>query len=263
MESSQQTGSGPGSPSSSSSSLQIRLARLEESGSSPAPSSVAALQIPVQIPLQITHLAADSSAAASDSETITLNTGALQTFEILPSFHLQPTGTPGTYYLQTTSNQGLPLSLSTGQGLPLSLSGNSTVTLTTGSSPSPHEHIILHSLSTDGLCSSDGVIIQTVTSDPASSDPLSQSQLVVETEGQGQENHLDATSLLESSESVVTETQEPMTDGFTDKEMSSPSVEDQVVHSGISSGSSVLIVSPPNISSTLTDPILENQEGSD
>ena len=53
------------------------------------------------------------------------------------SFHLQPTGTPGTYYLQTTSNQSLPLSLA----------NNSTVTLTTGSSPSSHEHIILHSLS--------------------------------------------------------------------------------------------------------------------
>ncbi|XP_018550368.1 cyclin-D-binding Myb-like transcription factor 1 isoform X1 [Lates calcarifer] len=258
---SSQTGSGPGSPSSSS--LQIRLTRLEESSGSPTPTSVAALQIPVQIPLQITHLASDSSAAASDSETITLNTGALQTFEILPSFHLQPTGTPGTYYLQTTSNQGLPLSLSTGQGLPLSLANNSTVTLTTGSSPSPHEHIILHSLSTDGLCSSDGVIIQTVTSDPTSSDPLSQSQLVVETEGRGQDDHLAATSLLEGAESVVTETQEALTDGFTDKELSSPSVEGPVVHSGITPGSAVLIVSPPNISSTLTDPILENQEVSD
>ncbi|KAG7231975.1 hypothetical protein INR49_010043 [Caranx melampygus] len=167
---------------------QIRLTRLEESsGGSPAPSSMAALQIPVQIPLQITHLASEASAAA-DTETITLNTGALQTFEILPSFHLQPTGTPGTYYLQTTSNQSLPLSLSTSQGLPLSLTNNSTVTLTTGSSPSSHEHIILHSLS-----------------------------LVVETEGRNQDDHLDASSLLESSESVVTETQEPMTDGFTDK----------------------------------------------
>ncbi|XP_041819969.1 cyclin-D-binding Myb-like transcription factor 1 isoform X2 [Chelmon rostratus] len=256
---SSQTSSGPGSPSSSS--LQIRLTRLEESGGSPAPSSVAALQIPVQIPLQITHLASDSSAAASDSETITLNTGALQTFEILPSFHLQPTGTPGTYYLQTTSNQGLPLSLSTGQGLPLSLGNNSTVTLTTGSSPSSHEHIILHSLSSDSLCSSDGVIIQTVTSDPASSDPLSQSQLVVEAEGRDQDDRLQATSLLEGSENP--ETQEPMTDGFSDKELSSSSVEAPVVHSGITSGSAVLIVSPPNISSTLTDPILENQEGSD
>nr|XP_046235179.1 cyclin-D-binding Myb-like transcription factor 1 isoform X2 [Scatophagus argus] len=261
---SSQTSSGPGSPSSSSSSsLQIRLTRLEEGGggggSSPAPSSVAALQIPVQIPLQITHL--DASAAASDSETITLNAGALQTFEILPSFHLQPTGTPGTYYLQTTSSQGLPLGLSASQGLPLSLASNSTVTLTTGSSPSSHEHIILHSLSADGLCSGDGVIIQTVTSDPASSDPLGQSQLVVE--GQGEDDGLEATSLLESSESVVTETQEPITDGFTDKELSSPSVDGPVVHSGITPGSAVLIVSPPNISSTLTDPILENQEGSD
>ncbi|XP_029351227.1 cyclin-D-binding Myb-like transcription factor 1 isoform X2 [Echeneis naucrates] len=275
---SSQTGSGPGSPSSSS--LQIRLTRLEESGGSSAASSLAALQIPVQIPLQITHQ--DSSVAAADGETITLNTGALQTFEILPSFHLQPTGTPGTYYLQTTA------SLSTGQGPPLSLANSSTVTLTTGSSPSSHEHIIFHSLSTEGLCSSDGVIIHTVTSDPASSDPLSQSQLVVKTEGRGQDDHLDATSLLEGPESVVTETQEPMTDGFTDKPLSSTSVEGPVVHSGITSGSAVLIVSP-NISSTLTgnthtsthtqthtdrhvkqtvlsvpsDPILENQDGSD
>ncbi|KAI9545239.1 hypothetical protein NQZ68_038269, partial [Dissostichus eleginoides] len=217
-----------GSPSSSSSSsLQIRFNRLDESSGSPAPSSVAALQIPVQI----THL--DSSAAANDSETIT---GALQTFEILPSFHLQPTGTPGTYFLQTTSNQGL------------SLGNNSTVTLTTGSSPSSHEHIILHSLSTDGLCSSDGVIIQTLTSDSASSDPLGQSQL--EEEGRNQEDRLGNESLLEGSVSVVTETQEPITEGFIDKELSSPS------------GSTVLIVSP-NISSTLTDPILENQDGSD
>ncbi|XP_071370980.1 cyclin-D-binding Myb-like transcription factor 1 [Centroberyx affinis] len=259
MESSQ-TAAGPGSPSSS---LQIRVTRLEESGSSPAPSSVAALQIPVQIPLQITHLASDSSTAASDSETITLNTGALQTFEILPSFHLQPTGTPGTYYLQTTSSQGLPLSLSTGQGLPLSLANNGTVTLTTSSSPSSPEHIILHSLSTEGLCSSDGVIIQTVTSDHASPDPLGQSQLVVETEGRGQEDRLDAASLLVGAENVAPETQGPMAGGFTDKALSSASVEGSVVDSGIAAGSAVLIVSPPNISSTLTDPILENQEGSD
>uniref|UniRef100_A0A3Q3Q509 Cyclin-D-binding Myb-like transcription factor 1 n=1 Tax=Monopterus albus TaxID=43700 RepID=A0A3Q3Q509_MONAL len=204
---SSQAASGPGNPSSSSSSLQIRLTRLEESSISPAPGSVAALQIPVQIPLQITHLASDSAAVGSDSETISLNTGALQTFEILPSFHLQPTGTPGTYYLQTTSSQGLPLSLA----------NNSTVTLTTSSSPASHEHIILHSLSADGLCSSDGVIIQTVTSDPTSSDPLGQLQLVVETEGRSQDDRLDAASLLEGSESVVMETQEPMTDDFTDK----------------------------------------------
>ncbi|KAM4711527.1 cyclin-D-binding Myb-like transcription factor 1 isoform 2-T3 [Anableps anableps] len=234
---SSQTASLPGSPSSSS--LQIRLARLDESsGCSPVSGPLAALQIPVQIPLQITHL---DSAAAADGDTITLNPGALQTFEILPSFHLQPTGTPGTYYLQTTSNQSLPLSLS----------NNGTVTLTTGSSPSPQEHIILHSLSTDGLCSGDGVIIQTVSSDPAPSEP----QLVVETEGRSQDSHLNVAGLLEDSEAVVTETPESVTGDFTEK---GPEVD-----SGMPSGSAVLIASPPNISSTLTDPILENQEGSD
>lgn len=131
---------------------------------------------------------------------------------------------------------------------------------------------LLYRPQTDGLCSSDGVIIQTVTSDSASSDALDQTQLVVETPGRGQEEQLEATSLLEG----VTETQEPMTDGFGDKvgpqtcfyserlsrlllslcefcvlvrqELSSSSVEVPVVHSG----STVLIVSPPNISSTLT-----------
>uniref|UniRef100_A0A3Q2P7N2 Cyclin-D-binding Myb-like transcription factor 1 n=1 Tax=Fundulus heteroclitus TaxID=8078 RepID=A0A3Q2P7N2_FUNHE len=239
---SSQTASLPGSPSSSST-LQIRLARLDESsGCSPAPSPLAALQIPVQIPLQITHLASDSAAAA-DGDAITLNSGALQTFEILPSFHLQPTGTPGTYYLQTTSNPSLPLSLS----------NNSTVTLTTGSSSSPQEHIILHSLSTDGLCSGDGVIIQTVSSDPAPSEP----QLVVETEGRSQDQHLHVAGLLEDSEAVVTETPKSVTEGFTAK------VQGPEVDSGMPSGRAVLLASPPNISSTLTDPILENQEGSD
>uniref|UniRef100_A0A8C8IQA0 Cyclin-D-binding Myb-like transcription factor 1 n=1 Tax=Oncorhynchus tshawytscha TaxID=74940 RepID=A0A8C8IQA0_ONCTS len=80
---------------------------------------------------------ASDSAGASDTETITLNTAALQTLQILPSFHLHPTGTPGTYFLQTAANQSLPLSLSS----------NPTVTLTASSSPSSPEHIILHSLS--------------------------------------------------------------------------------------------------------------------
>lgn len=70
---------------------------------------------------------------------------------------------------------------------------------------------------TDGLCSSDGVIIQTVTAEPTSSDPLDQSQLAVDTEGRGLDDRLEATSLLEGSDGVVTETQEPMTDDFTDK----------------------------------------------
>uniref|UniRef100_A0A8C6TZ04 Cyclin-D-binding Myb-like transcription factor 1 n=1 Tax=Neogobius melanostomus TaxID=47308 RepID=A0A8C6TZ04_9GOBI len=164
------------------------------------------------------------SAVSTDSETITLNTGALQTIEILPSFQLQPTGTPGTYYLQTTSNQGLPLSLSTNQSLPLSLTNNNTVTLTSSSPPS-HEHIILHSLSkialynlsffctpqSDGLCSSDGVIIHTIAADATSSDSVNQSQLIVEAED-GRE---DTTSLLNSAQNVATENQEPITDGFT------------------------------------------------
>ncbi len=80
-----------------------------------SPSPVTALQIPVQIPVQITHVcessnlvsvnvvvrtdqfqcrfnapfslstaSSDGASGASDSETITLNSGALQTFELLP-----------------------------------------------------------------------------------------------------------------------------------------------------------------------------------
>ncbi|XP_038840690.1 cyclin-D-binding Myb-like transcription factor 1 [Salvelinus namaycush] len=229
-------GTGPGSPSPS---LQIRVTRLEECCSS-APRPVTALQIP----LQITHLASDS-AGASDTETITLNTAALQTLQILPSFHLHPTGTPGTYFLQTAANQSLPLSLSS----------NPTVTLTASSSPSSPEHIILHSLSTEGLCSNDSVIIQTVTSDHTSPEPLCQSQLVVEMQGEEPEQNF----LIGSSEDGATETPEPMTDSFTAKVLDSPSQEE---HSGIAKGA-VLIVSPTNVSSTLTDLILENQDGSD
>ncbi|XP_045066554.1 cyclin-D-binding Myb-like transcription factor 1 isoform X2 [Coregonus clupeaformis] len=232
-------GTGPGSPSPS---LQIRVTRLDECCSS-APRAVTALQIP----LQITHMAPDS---AGTSDTETLNTAALQTLQILPSFHLHPTGTPGTYFLQTAANQSLPLSLST----------NPTVTLTASSSPSSPEHIILHSLSvsTEGLCSSDSVIIQTVTSDHTSPEPLCQSQLVVEMQGEEPEQNF----LIGSSEGGATETQEPMTDSFTAKVLDSPSHEEQVVDSGIAKGA-VLIVSPTNVSSTLTDLILENQEGSD
>ncbi|KAG8142550.1 hypothetical protein E2320_005773 [Naja naja] len=113
--------------------VQIRVARLEES-SVCSPASVAALQIP----LQITHVSsADSPAASVDSETITLNSGTLQTFEILPSFHLQPTGTPGTYLLQTSSSQGLPLTLT----------ASPTVTLTAAAAPASPDQIIVHALS--------------------------------------------------------------------------------------------------------------------
>ncbi|XP_029604171.1 cyclin-D-binding Myb-like transcription factor 1 [Salmo trutta] len=237
MENQVPLGAGPGSPS-----LQIRVTRLEECCSS-TPRPVTALQIP----LQITHLASDG-AGTSDTETITLNTAALQTLQILPSFHLHPTGTPGTYFLQTAANQSLPLSLSS----------NPTVTLTASSSPSSPEHIILHSLSTEGLCSNDSVIIQTVTSDHTSPEPLCQSQLVVEMQGEEPEQNF----LIGSSEGGATETPEPMTDSFTAKVLESSSQEEQVVDSGIAKGA-VLIVSPTNVSSTLTDLILENQDGSD
>ncbi|KAI4890093.1 hypothetical protein NFI96_006601 [Prochilodus magdalenae] len=103
-----------------------------------SPSPVTALQIPVQIPVQITHVSSsDSASGASESGTITLNSGALQAFELLPSFHLQPTGTPGTYFLQTGSNQSLPLTLT----------ANPTVTLTAAASPGSPDQIILHGLS--------------------------------------------------------------------------------------------------------------------
>ncbi|XP_057614597.1 cyclin-D-binding Myb-like transcription factor 1 isoform X2 [Chionomys nivalis] len=92
----------------------------------------------------------DSPAASVDSETITLNSGTLQTFEILPSFHLQPTGTPGTYLLQTSSSQGLPLTLTT----------SPTVTLAAAAPASP-EQIVVHALSPEHvLNTSDNVTVQ-------------------------------------------------------------------------------------------------------
>lgn len=128
--------------------VQIRVAHLDES-SAGSPSPLAALQIPVQI----THVSsADSSAASLDPETITLNSGTLQTFEILPSFHLQPTGTPGTYLLQTGSSQGLPLTLTT----------SPTMTLTAASSAAPAspEQIIVHALSPEHLLNTSDVTVQ-------------------------------------------------------------------------------------------------------
>ncbi|XP_059741819.1 cyclin-D-binding Myb-like transcription factor 1 isoform X2 [Bos javanicus] len=171
--------SGPGVPNSNSNSsvqhVQIRVARLEDNGAI-SPSPMTALQIPVQI----THVSsADSAAATVDSETITLNSGTLQTFEILPSFHLQPTGTPGTYLLQTSSSQGLPLTLT----------ASPTVTLAAAAPASP-EQIIVHALSPEHLlntsdvtvqCHAPRVIIQTVaTEDIASS--ISQAELTVDSD---------------------------------------------------------------------------------
>ncbi|XP_038597472.1 cyclin-D-binding Myb-like transcription factor 1 isoform X2 [Tachyglossus aculeatus] len=127
--------------------VQIRVARLEESPGIP-PSPMAALQIPVQI----THVSSTEPPPATiDSETITLNSGTLQTFEILPSFHLQPTGTPGTYLLQTSSSQGLPLTLT----------ASPTVTLAAAAAPASPEQIIVHALSPEHLLNpSDNVTVQ-------------------------------------------------------------------------------------------------------
>ncbi|XP_007429987.1 cyclin-D-binding Myb-like transcription factor 1 isoform X1 [Python bivittatus] len=173
----------PGLPNSHSGSgvqhVQIRVARLEEnSGNSPGP--MAALQIPVQI----THVSsAESPAASVDSETITLNSGTLQTFEILPSFHLQPTGTPGTYLLQTSSTQGLPLTLTT----------SPTVTLTAAAAPASPDQIIVHALSPEHLlnttenvtvqCHAPSVIIRTVAAEDISPS-VSQAELSVDSDMQ-------------------------------------------------------------------------------
>nr|KAF6469267.1 cyclin D binding myb like transcription factor 1 [Molossus molossus] len=122
----------------------------------------------------------DPPAATVDSETITLNSGTLQTFEILPSFHLQPTGTPGTYLLQTSSSQGLPLTLT----------ASPTVTLTAAAPASP-EQIIVHALSPEHLlntsdnvtvqCHTPRVIIQTVATEDITSS-ISQAELTVDSD---------------------------------------------------------------------------------
>ncbi|KAG8439991.1 hypothetical protein GDO86_005966, partial [Hymenochirus boettgeri] len=111
--------------------VQIRVAHLEEN-SGLSQSSMTALQIPVQI----THLSSTSSSV--DSEPLALNSGALQTFEILPSLYLQPSGTTGTFILQTGSSQSLPLTKTS----------NQAVSLTSKSSPASPEQIIVHALST-------------------------------------------------------------------------------------------------------------------
>uniref|UniRef100_A0A8C2RV00 Cyclin D binding myb like transcription factor 1 n=1 Tax=Capra hircus TaxID=9925 RepID=A0A8C2RV00_CAPHI len=106
------------------------------------------------IVLVLTTASADSAAATVDSETITLNSGTLQTFEILPSFHLQPTGTPGTYLLQTSSSQGLPLTLT----------ASPTVTLAAAAPASP-EQIIVHALSDLGSPTIEEQVHQTTIDD--------------------------------------------------------------------------------------------------
>uniref|UniRef100_A0A8C5PJW9 Cyclin-D-binding Myb-like transcription factor 1 n=1 Tax=Leptobrachium leishanense TaxID=445787 RepID=A0A8C5PJW9_9ANUR len=108
--------------------------------------------------------ASSDSSPTTDPESITLNSGTMQTFEILPSFYLQPSGTTGTFILQTSSSQGLPLTLTS----------NPSVTLASNSSPASPEQIIVHALSPEHLlntsdnvtvhCHTPGIIIHTVTS---------------------------------------------------------------------------------------------------
>nr|XP_033814316.1 cyclin-D-binding Myb-like transcription factor 1 isoform X2 [Geotrypetes seraphini] len=183
--------------------LQIRVARLEESSSLPQ-SPVTALQIPVQI----THMSSgDSPAVSSDSETITVNSGTLQTFEILPSFHLQPTGTPGTYLLQTSSSQGLPLTLTS----------SPPITLSASTSPASPEQIIVHTLSPKHLlnssdsvtmqCHTPRVIIRTVSADDLPSS-LAQAELTLDSDLQQDELSIPPTALE--------------TDSFTDEMQQSP-----------------------------------------
>ncbi|XP_066489390.1 cyclin-D-binding Myb-like transcription factor 1 isoform X2 [Tiliqua scincoides] len=184
--------------------VQIRVARLEENSAS-SPSPMAALQIPVQI----THVSsADSPAASLDSETITLNSGTLQTFEILPSFHLQPTGTPGTYLLQTGSNQGLPLTLT----------ASPTVTLTAAAAaPSSPDQIIVHALSPEHLlntsdnvtvqCHAPSVIIRTVAAEEISPS-VTQAELAVDSDIHPAELG-DPPASLEATEAFPDEIHQP------------------------------------------------------
>ncbi|XP_048091320.1 cyclin-D-binding Myb-like transcription factor 1 isoform X1 [Alosa alosa] len=241
-----------------------------QAGSSSPP--VTALQIPVQIPVQITHVSNEGGSTTADAETITLNQGALQTFELVPSFHLQPTGTPGTYYIQTTGAN---------QNLPLTLSANPTVTLTATASPTSPDQIILHSLTTDGLnenvsvqMAHPGVIIQTVTSEPLEGAGLKE---------EGSEGGAEPTDKLQSSAESESknETLESSAVDTPTVDSGISAVDTSTVDSGISERE-VLIVPSPNsfiqtsditddISTdsvlpvgTLTDPILQNQEeGSD
>ncbi|XP_072097843.1 cyclin-D-binding Myb-like transcription factor 1 isoform X1 [Mobula birostris] len=187
--------------------LRVRLAQMEESSSVPN-SPVTALQIPVQI----THVATgDSCGTNVDCETITLNAGTLQRFEFLPSFRLQPTGTPGTYLIQTSSSQGLPITLA-----------SPAVTLTSPSSP---EQIIVHTLSSETLLhgTSDNpsvqmaqpsVIIHAVATDDITSS-ITQAELTVDpeidqaalTERQIDSSSLGSTTYSEIDEAKLTEDQ--------------------------------------------------------
>ncbi|XP_043570129.1 cyclin-D-binding Myb-like transcription factor 1 isoform X1 [Chiloscyllium plagiosum] len=201
--------------------LRVRLAQMEENNSV-LNNPVAALQIPVQI----THVASnDSCGSSTDCETITLNAGTLQRFEFLPSFRLQPTGTPGTYLIQTSSSQGLPITLTT----------SPTVTLTSPSSP---EQIIVHTLSPEALLpgtnenvsvqmTQPSVIIHAVATDDITSS-ITQAELTVDstidntdlTENQINSTSLETDAYSEIDEAKLTEDQSTVQTDLTETEIS-------------------------------------------
>ncbi|XP_044279284.1 cyclin-D-binding Myb-like transcription factor 1 isoform X2 [Varanus komodoensis] len=228
----------------------------------------------------------DSPAASVDSETITLNSGTLQTFEILPSFHLQPTGTPGTYLLQTSSSQGLPLTLTT--------SPTVTLTAAAAAAPASPEQIIVHALSAELTVDSD---IQPVDlADPPTSleedafpDEIHPAKLAVEeqsTYSEDDSSKFGGRNSTELIDRVMVRAREEILDTdlkheehcqsnlagtYVSEDLSSPTTEEQVEQSTMDE--TVLIVPSPrgfiqtsdDIDSesvlpltTLTDPILQH-----
>ncbi|CAM9899891.1 unnamed protein product [Lampetra fluviatilis] len=108
-----------GSPGVPTAPVCLRLPRGEGSALLPQ-TTIATLQIPVQI---------TQTGDSGDGETVTINAAALQTFEILPSFHLQATGALCTFLLQAGSAPGLPVTLSGG--------GPAVSLVPTGGPPAP------------------------------------------------------------------------------------------------------------------------------
>ncbi|XP_078530319.1 cyclin-D-binding Myb-like transcription factor 1 isoform X3 [Lissotriton helveticus] len=140
------------------------------------------------------------SPCSGDSDSITLNSGTLQTIEILPSIHLQPTTTPGTFLLQTNSSQGIPLTLTT----------SPTMSLTSTASPASSDQVSVHSLSPEHLLNtSDSVAVQCRTSNASirtlSSEDITSSiaqegltiDLAQKKNSRSNENNLEADSFTE------------------------------------------------------------------
>ncbi|XP_048465970.1 cyclin-D-binding Myb-like transcription factor 1 [Rhincodon typus] len=213
-----QTGSSSrNSNSSSVQHLRVRLAQMEENNSVPN-SPVAALQIPVQI-THVEYLFCDEQPTSGSlcGKVLKPNT---QKF----SFRLQPTGTPGTYLIQTSSSQGLPITLTT----------SPTVTLTSPSSP---EQIIVHTLSPEALLHSSNenvsvqmthpsVIIHAVATDDITSS-ITQADLTVDstidhtdlTENQINSTSLETDAYSEIDHAKLTEDQSTVHTDLTETEI--------------------------------------------